>query len=128
MLFGSWKLFRLAGAFRETCRARFGDRGGLSHAPTASIRHCPLGRWVKVDDLFRFMIAAGFDFEVTRQPWDLYISDPHYGSLGHEGYHDWEILQGRYTLCLLFEYAATLGMIDVAYVHPAGVRHDFRAL
>ena len=46
----------------------------------------------------------------------------------HEGFHDWELLQGRYALCLLFEYAATLGLIDVAYVAPAGVRRDFRSL
>ena len=29
---------------------------------------------------------------------------------------------------LLFEYAATLGMIDVAYVDPEGARTDFRRL
>ena len=28
----------------------------------------------------------------------------------------------------MFEYAATLGLIDVAYVAPAGVRRDFRSL
>jgi hypothetical protein len=94
----------------------------------AALQQCPVGRWVKVDDFFRFMVAAGHDFEVTREPWDLYISDPHDGSLGYEGFHDWELLQGRYALCLLFEYAATLGLIDVAYVAPAGVRRDFRRL
>jgi len=83
---------------------------------------------VKVDDFFRFMVAAGHDFEVTREPWDLYISDPHDGSLGYEGFHDWELLQGRYALCLLFEYASTLGLVDVAYIAPAGVRRDFRSL
>ena len=93
-----------------------------------ALKQCPVGRWVQVDDFFRFMIAAALRFEVTREPWDLYISDPQYGSLGYEGYHDWEILQGRYTLCLLFEYAATLGMIDVAYVNPAGVRRDYREM
>ena len=93
-----------------------------------ALPQCPVGRWVKVDDFFRFMVAAGHDFEVTREPWDLYISDPHDGSLGYEGFHDWELLQGRYALCLLFEYAATLGLIDVAYVAPAGVRRDFRSL
>ena len=93
-----------------------------------ALKQCPVGRWVQVDDFFRFMIATALRFEVTREPWDLYISDPQYGSLGYEGYHDWEILQGRYTLCLLFEYAATLGMIDVAYVNPAGVRRDYREM
>jgi hypothetical protein len=93
-----------------------------------ALKHCPVGSWVEVDDFFHFMVAAEFSFEVTREPWDLYISDPQYGSLGYDGYHDWEILQGRYALCLLFEYAATLGMIDVAYVNPAGVRRDFREM
>ena len=40
----------------------------------------------------------------------------------------WEILQARYALCVLFEYAATLGLIDVAYVPPADAREDFRRL
>jgi hypothetical protein len=93
-----------------------------------ALQQCPVGRWVKVEDFFRFMVAAGHDFEVTREPWDLYISDPHDGSLGYEGFHDWELLQGRYALCLLFEYAATLGLVDVAYIAPAGVRRDFRSL
>jgi hypothetical protein len=113
-----------------------GQHGKGKHAMTAvagrrtviaeALKQCPVGSWVKVDDFFRLMIAAEFSFEVTREPWDLYIADPQYGSLGYDGYHDWEILQGRYVLCLLFEYAATLGMIDVAYVVPAGVRCDFR--
>jgi DNA-binding transcriptional MerR regulator len=93
-----------------------------------ALAQCPAGSWVSVDDFFRFMQAAAFDFEVTREPWDLYISDANYGSLGYAGYHDWPILQGRYTLCLLFEYAATLGLLDLAYVHPAGVRRDFKKM
>ena len=87
---------------------------------------CPVGGWVNVDELFRHMQASGNHFEVTRDPWNLYITDTRYGSLGYEGYHDWEILQGRYILCLLFEFAATLGMIDVAYVPPHFARDDFR--
>lgn len=86
---------------------------------------CPAGKWLDVNEFFRYMRASGYDFEVTREPWDLYITDANYGSLGHSGYHDWEIMQGRYLLCLLFEYAATLGMIDIAYVPPAGVRPDY---
>lgn len=112
------------GKGKHTMTAVEGRRTVIAEA----LKECAVGSWVKVDDFFRFMIAAGFSFEVTREWWDLYISDPRYGSLGYEGYHDWEILQGRYALCLLFEYAATLGMIDVAYVNPAGVRHDFREM
>jgi hypothetical protein len=74
------------------------------------------------------MQATDLSFEVTRDPWTLYIVEPGYGSLGYEGFHDWPILQGRYTLCLLFEYAATLGFIDVGYIPPHDARRDFREL
>jgi hypothetical protein len=72
------------------------------------------------------MRAAGFQFEVTRDSWGLYISDPQYGSLGYDGYGGWNVLQERYLLCLLMEYAAPLGVVDIAYEHPAGARSDFR--
>lgn len=71
------------------------------------------------------MRAAGFQFAVTHHPWSLYICDPQYGNLGYEGYGGWNILQERYLLCLLFEYAAPLGLIDIAYEQPAGARSDF---
>lgn len=58
--------------------------------------------------------------------WKLCLEDPQYGSLGYDGYHDWTLLEGRYTLAVLFEYAGTLGLIDLDYVHPHGARDDFR--
>jgi len=42
------------------------------------------------------------------------------------GHHDWTLLEGRYTLAVLFEYAATLELIDLDYVHANGARDDFR--
>lgn len=86
---------------------------------------CPLGEWIEVQELFRLMRASGSDFEVTRNPWHLYLAEARYGSLGYGGSHDWHILQARYALCFLFEYAATLGLIEVAYVPPQGARHDY---
>lgn len=35
-------------------------------------------------------------------------------------------LEGRSTLAVMFEYAATLGLLDVSYDEPAGARDDFR--
>jgi hypothetical protein len=35
-------------------------------------------------------------------------------------------LQGRFVLAFLFEYAATLGLMDVAYISPIRARNDFR--
>ena len=69
------------------------------------------------NDFGRFMQVAGFDFIVNRDPWNLYLAEPGYGSLGYDGSHDWAIIEGRYALCLLFEYAATLGL-NRRRLHP----------
>ena len=88
----------------------------------AALRDCPVGRWVSVDEFWRYIVAADYDFDVTREPWHLYIEDPHYGALTHLR---WSTMHGRYVSCLLLEYAATLGMVDVALTSPAGARDDF---
>ncbi|GIK42700.1 MAG: hypothetical protein BroJett011_65330 [Chloroflexota bacterium] len=93
-----------------------------------ALKECPPRRWLTVDEFSRFMRATGQTFEIARDLWDLYISDPQYGSLGYAGFGDWPILQGRYILTFLFEYAATLGLIDVAYIEPAGARNDYNKL
>jgi hypothetical protein len=70
--------------------------------------------------------ASGNDFLVTRRAWDLYIGELQYGSLGYgDGVR---ILEERYLYCLLLEYAATLGLIDVALIPPAGAREDYHGL
>jgi hypothetical protein len=91
----------------------------------SALAECPVGRWVETGEFSRFMQAAGFKFQVTSNAWSLYLCEPQYGSLGYDGYGGWNILQERYLLCLLFEYAAPLGLIDVAYEHPAGARQDY---
>jgi len=90
---------------------------------------CPAGTWVSIDELFLSMRRRDLSPTVARNErslWKLYISDPQYGSLGYAGFHNWTLLEGRYTLAVLFEYAATLGLIDIAYTDPAGARDDFR--
>jgi len=89
---------------------------------------CPTGAWIAVEEFSRFMRASGHDFEVTHDPWKLYIGEAKYGSLGYSGSHDWAVLQHRYLLCLLFEYAATLGMVDVAYIEPGCAPSNFREM
>jgi len=85
---------------------------------------CPVGKWVSVDDLFRQMKVEGHRFEVAGNPWKLYLTDANYGSLGYGG-DDFEILEARYTLVYLFEYLATLGLVDLAYSLPYGARPDY---
>jgi hypothetical protein len=90
-----------------------------------ALANCPPHEWIAFDEFSRFMRASGFKFEVARDSWALYITDAQYGSLGYEGYGGWHILQERYMVAFLFEYAATLGLIDVAYIHPSGARSDY---
>jgi len=92
----------------------------------SALMDCPPRRWVGTDEFARFLQASGNAFCVTRNPWALYISDPQYGSFGYEGWSTF--VDGRYLLCFLFEYAATLGLLDVAYVPPADARRDFHKI
>ena len=99
------------------------------HAVAAALGLCPREEWIGVDELFVKMRSAGASPTIARSErglWRLYLGDPDYGSLGYDGHHDWAILEGRYTLAILFEYAATLGLLDVDYVAPAHARDDFR--
>jgi len=89
------------------------------------------GIWIDVDTLFAIVRAQPAPLAVARSPlaqWRLYLVDSHYGSLGPVGATAWNALEGRYALCVLFEYAATLGVIDVAYAGPRGARDDYREL
>ncbi len=63
-----------------------------------------------------------------RALWRLYVIDSYYGSLGYAGPSAWDLVEGRYALCVFFEYAATVGLIDVAYTDPCGARDDYRGL
>jgi hypothetical protein len=97
-------------------------RRGIATALAAA----DVGRWVQVDDLLRFQRALGEHVPVTRDPWRLYLVSPQYGTLGYDV--SVAVLERRYLYAVLFEYAATLGLIDVAYVPPAGARDDFHGL
>lgn len=95
-------------------------------AVLAALSDCPVGKWIDIDAFSNFMVATDCLFDVSQNPWKLYLCEARYGSFGYDGYGGWNILQFRYILVLLFEYAATLGLIDIAYVHPDGARDDFR--
>jgi hypothetical protein len=86
---------------------------------------CPENKWIAIDEFFRFVEAENFDLHVIYDYWRLYISDSNYGNLGYNSC-TFETIQGRYILVYLFEYLATLGMIDVAFLPPYHIRDDFR--
>jgi hypothetical protein len=89
------------------------------------------GVWVEVDSLFAVLRAQPAPLAVAASPltrWRLYVEDPRHGSLGPAGAKAWNILEGRYTLCVLFEYAASLGVVDIAYTGARGARDDYHGL
>ncbi|MEA3548967.1 MAG: hypothetical protein U9R66_15075, partial [Thermodesulfobacteriota bacterium] len=79
------------------------------------------GRWIDLDELARVMQTTSlYSFDMVNYGWKLYFLDQHYG---HLDYHDtWPLLQFRYLLVYLFEYCATLGIVDVVYKDPQGAR------
>ena len=93
-----------------------------------ALEECPSGEWIAINELFRYMQAVGHDFEVAHDYWKLYVMDSQYGSLGYGGCHGFGILQGRYILAYLFEYLATLGLVDLVYTLPYGVRSDYSGM
>ena len=97
------------GKGKRSLTAATGRRSKIVEA----LKNCPVGRWIELTDFFRYIIAAGCELEVSRNPESLTLEG--YGSLYDSSFL---ILEARYILCFLFEYVSTLGLVDVAYIHP----------
>jgi hypothetical protein len=130
--FRKWPTSKLLDEFSRVEAIKGQGKGGLTalsgrrKAVLDGLAACPAGAWFAVDDFFRFLIATDRDFELAHRPYDLYIAEHYYGNLGYDSEGAWDQLEGRYILALLFEYVATLGLIDVAYIPPQLARDDFR--
>jgi len=104
---------------------------GRRAAVAAGLAALEPGVWVDVDTFLAILRTQAAPLAVTVSPlarWGLYLEDPRQGSLGPAGWKAWDAVEGRYALCVLFEYAATLGVVDVAYAGPRGARGDHREL
>jgi hypothetical protein len=100
-------------------------------AVAAALATLEPGAWTGVGKVLAALRAQRPPLVATRSLralWRLYVLDSYYGSLGHAGSRAWDLVEGRYALCVLFEYAATTGLIDVAYTDPHGARDDYRTL
>ncbi len=94
----------------------------------AALRACPPGRWVETDEFFRYLRAERLSPTVERGPYSaLYIgSSADYSSLQYAGASAyWDIVIGSYLRATLWEYAATLGLVEIAYTRPEESPHDF---
>lgn len=81
------------------------------------LTQCPVGAWVNFQELSRFMTASDQTFDVSRNPDALSVEASGYRYFYEIG-GGYAILQDVYMKCLLFEYLATLGMVDIAYLSP----------
>jgi len=100
-------------------------------AVAAALARLEPGVWTGVGKLLAILRAQRPPLVAARSLralWRLYVLDSYYGSLGKAGPRAWDLVEGRYALCVLFEYAATVGLVDVAYTDPRGARDDYRAL
>ncbi len=87
------------------------------------LRDIQPGEWISIDEFARIMQSnAVYSFELANYDWRLYFSDPNYGCI--DGGDTWPLLQLRYILVYLFEYCATLGIIDIAYGEPYEARTE----
>ena len=109
------------GKGKRTMTALSGRRTTIVNALKASKPN----QWMAFKAFSLFMRANGYRFQVNRELWNLYIEESGYGALGYDGFGTWEIVQDRYILVFLFEFAATLGLIDVHYRLPRDAKPDF---
>lgn len=84
-----------------------------------TLAQCPTEKWIEVDEFLDLLVINNCYCPVSLAPEYLYICDAHYGQLYNNN-----LLWSRYNLCLLMEYIATLGIIDIAFDLPEYVRND----
>lgn len=138
-LWNSWIAAAVIDEFRRINRVKGQDnvlvvRPGRARRRTVdlALRSClPPAEWIEVDHLFAAVRQLNLSPTIARGERGmrrLHIGDPQHGSLHGAGSLSatWNVAEGRYLLAMLFEYAGTLGMLDLDYVSPVGARADFR--
>jgi hypothetical protein len=86
----------------------------------------PPGVWIDARDFFR-LIRVKHDFDVDLSDYSrLYVGHSlEDGWMGYAGTDVWEAVNAAYIRVILLEYAATLGLIDVATIPVDLARLDF---
>lgn len=94
------------------------------------LRACPVGRWVEFDEFLRYMRAEG-ELPAVERIGSSGLAVAAYADFGWSGYgypRYWDVVIGSYLRAVLWEYAATLGLIEIAYTRPEETPHDFGKL
>ena len=121
---GSWDEFRRIDMIKgQTSKGRpMAAVVPRRQAIEQTLRECPPGEWVEIQEFYRYSLARGHGFEVARDEWKLYINSADYGSMG---YAPTSILDLRYLMVYFMEYLATLGVVDIGYTNPMFGRADY---
>lgn len=100
--------------------------GARRRAAATSVGLLPAEDFVAIDALFEQVCAVSpfTSARTERAAWKFYIGHPEYGSMGYDGSDFPGVVDRRYLMALLFEYAATLGVVDVRYVRPERAQAD----
>jgi hypothetical protein len=89
----------------------------------------PVGRWVMFDEFLRYMRAENLLPVIERNADRGLRVGPAYGyyedDLGYDYRRYWDIIPGSYLRALVWEYAATLGLVEIAYTRPEESPHNF---
>lgn len=96
------------------------------------LRACPPGRWVTFDELLRYMRAEGLvpliEENMRYMHTALHVGYGYYDNPGYDTKRYWDIIAGSYVRAVVFEYAATLGMVELAYTAPEDSPHEFGSI
>ena len=111
-----------------TIRGQGGSGGRYATPPSwrrdalmSSVDLWPVGRWVPFPEALRFAYATQGHVSVHTEPYRLYFAEQQYGHLASYS----RDLTAVYLRALLFESLGTLGLVDVAYVHPHRLWPEF---
>ncbi len=88
-----------------------------------ALKSLELGKWLSFDDFSKHMIIKNNVFEVTSEPGYLYLIDREYGAFYN---FNWQAIEESYIRCVLVEYAATLGLIDIVLQSPISALDHYR--
>jgi hypothetical protein len=103
------------------------------------LRACPPGRWVAFDEILRYMRAESLLPAIERNASpalrvgsyldyaELSYDDPSY-SRNYRPARYWDVVIGSYLRTIVWEYVATLGLVEIAYTRPEETPHDFGQL
>lgn len=127
-----WEKTKIIDEFSRVTNIK-GQKSNRGRTMTSPVKRRPMinclledlqpGEWISIDELFRLLqTKPGYSFKMVNYCWKLYFVDQQYGHLDDDD--TWPLLQLRYLLVYLFEYCATLGIIDIAYQDPRSARYE----